>query len=299
MHRIVKRAAAVLACLLLLPASAALAQDADGGIIGPVIESSPGVKDRKSKPKPEAVEEQGEGHKEPTPKEEQSPDANKKEGGPEDGGYKPDPKPEDDGVGDSDKKEPGEGRSLEERVKSVEQRMEEARSEIRSLRDQVTENTRAIAELRMLLEQDREAEPNPGDGVPPMNVDCKGDEACSRCLMSVEDEISELLGLFEKLRIIYSRYKQTHETAIFLGDSLAGYHSVSETVWGGIKVNMMADLKKLQNAYDDKFREFMQRLDRILDRADACLPPGTPPVSRSYDARILRNMLNISYKRTD
>ena len=192
-----------------------------------------------------------------------------------------------------------EASQLDERVRSVERRIRRARREIRSLRDQVAENARAIAELRMLLEKDREAEPHPGEGMPPIKVDCGGDPECYQCLIEVAGETADLLVLFERLSTIYSRYKDTHEYAIIYGDMLSSYHDTSEVVWGTVKAGMEQSLKVLQDAYDQKFDEFMGLYDDILKRGDACLPPESPRMSTSYDARIFRSMLTAGYKRKD
>ncbi len=281
MQGFVKQAAivALAGMMLLLPAQGILAQGAGGGT-------------------PEVLEDEEESL---ALRRDAEPGADGDAAAPGDGGTGGAPGPEAGGAGDAaDAADEGSGDAgLEERVKSVEERIREARGQIGSLRDQVAENARAIEELRLLLEKDREAEPRPGEGLPPMKVDCGGDPECHQCLIEVAKETADLLMLFERLATIYSRFKDTYEYAIVVGDMLSAYHSISETVWGSVKAGMAVDLKGLQYAYDEKFDEFMGRYDDILKQADACLPPQSPRLSTSYDARIFRNMLRAGYKRKD
>ncbi len=243
----------------------------------------------------------------PAPKSDKEPGA-PKDGAPGDGASespsgadtkkKEDPlKPDESGAPDSDKKYPNPG-DLEGRVKSLEQRMQEARNNIRTLRSQVQENARAIEELRMLLEEDRNMEPKPGEGISPIVVDCKGEEDCLQCLRPLEQELGELLRLFERLRVIYADYKGTHDTAVSIGDSLSGLHQAAGAAWTQVKVGMEIGLRKLQDAYDAKFNEFMNSYQNLLERADQCLPEGIPPVSNSVSARSMKALLAIQYKRS-
>ena len=235
----------------------------------------------------------------PEPKDDAAPGNGSSDGS---GGSKPKPKedtgPADEsGAQDDGKKYPNPG-DLEGRVKSLEQRMREARNNIRTLRSQVQENARAIEELRMLLEEDRNMEPKPGEGITPLVVDCKGEEGCLQCLRPLEQELGELLRLFERLRVIYADYKGTHDTAVSIGDSLSGLHQAAGAAWAQVKVGMEIGLRKLQDAYDAKFNELMNRYQNLLERADRCLPEGTPPVSNSVSARSMKALLALQYKRS-
>ena len=134
--------------------------------------------------------------------------------------------------------------------------------------------------------------------VAPIVVDCKGEEDCLQCLRPLEQELGELLRLFERLRVIYADYKSTYDTAVTIGDSLAGLHGAAGAAWAQIKVGMQVSLRNLQGAYDAKFNEFMGRYAALLQRADRCLPEGIPPVSNSVSARSMKALLAIQYKRS-
>ncbi len=212
------------------------------------------------------------------------------------GGASPDQGPSRD-----DKKTDEPGRSLEMRIKSVEQRLEEARGQIRSLRAQVAANARAIEELRMLLEEDRDSELKPGQSLMGLDVDCGEDKDmnCEYCLGQYEDKFRGLTLNFERLRVIYARYKRNHDLAINIGDSLAGFHGASSLAWTNVKIGMERSLQQLQRAYDDKFKEFMDNYRQWTRDIQVCLPKDHPNVADSLSARSLANKLTITYKRPD
>lgn len=182
---------------------------------------------------------------------------------------------------------------------SLEERMSIAQAEIKELRDRVAENSSAIAELQMLLEEDRDVEPRPADGAPPIMVNCNEDPDCQVCIAEVASEMEAHLLVYERLRAIYSRYKTFQSRVIIVGDMLAGFHSVSQTAWGGEKVRMQEELANLQRAYDAKLAELVEHLRGLLQRVEDCHPPDAVPAELVLHQRLFVSFITNAYRRND
>ncbi|MEO0914241.1 MAG: hypothetical protein AAFY59_14845 [Pseudomonadota bacterium] len=182
---------------------------------------------------------------------------------------------------------------------SLAERMSLAQAEIKALQSRVAENSAAIAELRMLLEEDRDSEPRPAEGAPPIAVSCNDDPDCMACMRGVSADLETHLVVYERLRAIYARYKTFQSRVIIMGDMLAGFHSVSQTAWGTEKLRMQEALAGLQRAYDAKLAELVTTLGGLLDRVDACHPEGTAPAELEFHRRLFVTFITNAYRRTD
>ncbi|MEM0947774.1 MAG: hypothetical protein AAGK37_10235 [Pseudomonadota bacterium] len=182
---------------------------------------------------------------------------------------------------------------------SIEERLSIAQAEIKDLQARVADNSTAIAELRMLLEEDREAEPRPAEGAPPIRVTCADDPECAACVAAVAADLETHLVVYERLRAIYSRYTTFQKRVIIIGDMLAGFHSVSQNAWGGEKLKMQEELAGLQRAYDAKLNELVGHLQGLLDRVEACHPPDGAPEDLEFNRRLFVSFMLNAYRRND
>ncbi|MDX8354308.1 hypothetical protein [Cognatiyoonia sp. IB215182] len=185
------------------------------------------------------------------------------------------------------------------REASLEERMSIAQAEIKALQDRVAENRSAIAELQMLLEEDRDVEPRPAEGAPPIMVSCNEDPDCQVCIAEVAAEMETHLVVYERLRAIYTRYKTFQSRVIIVGDMLAGFHSVSQNAWGGEKVRMQEQLAGLQRAYDAKLAELVDHLRGLLQRVEDCHPPDAVPAELVLHQRLFVSFITNAYRRND
>jgi hypothetical protein len=183
------------------------------------------------------------------------------------------------------------------KIASLQDRLATAESGIRSLRQQVSQNARAIQELRMLIESDREAVPRPAEDVPPLNLKCEDDPACQSCMLNGTQDLEGQLRLYEKLRVIYDRAKTYNDNAIMIGDVFSGYHQLEQQAWYATKIDLVNNFKGLQAAYDAKLKEFNDRLKAVFETLDQCTPDVVGDITDSYETVLFLNTIKGAYSR--
>lgn len=185
------------------------------------------------------------------------------------------------------------------REASLSERMSLAQAEIKALQAELANNSAAIAELRMLIEEDRATEPRPAVDAPPIPVSCNDDPDCMACMVAVSVDLQSHLVVYETLRAIYTRFTTYQKRVTIVGDMLAGFHSVSQNAWGGEKLRMQEQLQGLQRAYDAKLAELVEHLRGLLIRVEECHPPGTVPAELAFHQRLFVSFMSNAYRRTD
>lgn len=177
-------------------------------------------------------------------------------------------------------------------------RLEAAYAQIRQLRSEIASNSARISALEFLIQQDRDAVPEPGDGAPPISVACEDDPACQACLASANGTLSELLINLDKLRIIYVSYMRYKDFMVGLGDSISGFHQLEQAAWYRTKLQIEEATIGLQGAYDNKFDEYKVLLSQTLQELSACSSSsGDPTFSR--ESILFENYVKAKYARED
>ncbi|NNC77834.1 MAG: hypothetical protein HKN77_07715 [Woeseiaceae bacterium] len=259
--------------------------------------------DTKLKPDPNAPPKPGDGDSKLKP----DPDAPPKPGD-GDAKLKPDPdspdKPKDETVdGDASLPDSDDSTSASDDTRSgsdapFDDRLADVYNQIRQLQGEIAANSNRISRLEFLIQQDREAVPNPGDGAPPISWSCESDEACQRCLANANHELSDLLINLDKLRIIYSSYMRYKNFMVGLGDSISGFHQLEQAAWYGTKLEIEQATINLQGAYDNKFDEFKRTLQATLQDLSQCdSADGSPTFSR--ESVLFENYVKAKYARDD
>ncbi len=177
------------------------------------------------------------------------------------------------------------------------ERLGAAESGIRTLRQQVTDNARAIQELRMLHESDRKAVPEPANDLPPLNLKCEDDPECQQCITNVTQDLEAQLRLYEKLRIIYDRAKTYNDNAIMIGDVFSGYHQLEQQAWYATKLDLVKNFRGLQAAYDAKLEDFNGRLMVIFQKLDQCTPDVAGDITNSFETAMFLNTIKGAYRK--
>ena len=128
-----------------------------------------------------------------------------------------------------------------------------------------------VATLYMLVEQDREAIPDPTfGGVDPMASNCYDDPACADCFDAANGKLVEQMELYEKLRSIYSTHRSFAEYVVMTGDALSGFHQLEQAAWYSTKLMIKQAQMNVTRAYNEKFAEFNTKLDGILREFGEC-----------------------------
>lgn len=208
-------------------------------------------------------------------------------------------------------------------------RIEAAEAHVRDLASQVASNRAEIERLRLLLESDRDNEPDPAN-LPPMPLSCRpplpaeraGDgvvrasdsramdeafdaaweqfEACQRCYQQPLADFEAQILLYEKLRSLYSDTKKYVDKVITTGDSLAKPHYLLENAWAAQKLDLKVTFAKTGQAYDAKLLEFNDKLSGILDRIGECeASVNNNPMWRRTSGLFFHQTMANSYKRPD
>ncbi len=209
------------------------------------------------------------------------------------------------------------------------QRIEAAEAHVRQLASQVADNRAEIERLRLLLESDRDNEPDPAN-LPPMPLSCRppppavrsGDgvvrpsesraldeafdaaweqfEACQRCYHQPLADFEAQILLYEKLRSLYADTKKYVDRVITTGDALAKPHYLLENAWAAQKLDLRVTFAKTGQAYDAKLLEFNDRLGGILDRIGECeATVNNNPMWRRTSGLFFHQTMANSYKRPD
>lgn len=215
----------------------------------------------------------------------------------------PQPKPDNGGTQSSDA--------------SYQQRIAAAEQHVQALSEQVSANRAELERLRLLLEQDRDNEPD-ADNLPALPLSCKpphidgdglvrdGDaqwenfERCQQCYAQPLADLEQHLLVYEKLRVIYRSTKDYVNNAITLGDKVPKPHTLLENSWAGQKYAINQSFEKTKQAYDAKLPELNSTLSDILDRVGQCETDfNNNPMWRQTAGIFFYNTMATSYKRSD
>ncbi|HPF22391.1 MAG TPA: hypothetical protein PK417_02880, partial [Hyphomonas sp.] len=196
-------------------------------------------------------------------------------------------------------------------------RLNQAERQIDELNRQASANRAEIERLRMLIESDKDNEPDPSN-MPPLPLSCRppsvdeesGDETAKNAWKNYEDcrscydqplkDLDETLLLYEKLRIIYNSTKNYVDTAITIGDSIEKPHYLVEAAWAQQKAEIQHTFKGTKDAYEAKWAEFNDRLSRNLDAVGQCESKyNNNPMWRETDARLFYQTVKASYQRAE
>lgn len=219
---------------------------------------------------------------------------------------------------DKDKPEPkADDNSTDGSDSSYQQRLAAAEQHVEALAAQVSANRAELERLRLLLEQDRNNEPDAGN-FPALPLSCKppqiegdgitrdGDtlwqnfERCQQCYAQPLADLENHLLIYEKLRVIYRSTKDYVNNAIRLGDKVPKPHTLLENAWAGQKYAINQSFEKTKQAYDAKLPELNSTLSDILDRLGQCETDfNNNPMWRQTAGIFFYNTMATSYKRSD
>ncbi|ABI78182.1 hypothetical protein HNE_1433 [Hyphomonas neptunium ATCC 15444] len=195
-------------------------------------------------------------------------------------------------------------------------RLAEADRRIEDLNRQASANRAEIERLRMLLESDREMEPDPSN-LPPMPLTCRppavdgeDDEemssawddydACEACYREPFRELDDLLLNYERLRIIYMSTADFVSTAITMGDTVPKPHQFVEMSWAQQKADIQKSFQGTKDAYDAKRSEFNAQMTEVLDELGRCeAEHNNNPMWRSTEGEMFYRTIRASYQRTN
>ena len=237
----------------------------------------------------------------------------------------PDQKPDamGDGNRDKDKDLPGPdkpgdetpGGDYRERVESLERH-------VRELHERTTRDRAELERLRLLVEEDRENQPDPSR-LPPMPLSCRppADEEplesgrirdrarseawsayddCQRCYAEPLAELDRQLELYERLRILYSGAKTDLAKMMAAGDMAPKPHYMVDSAWQAQKQKINIAFQGTQSAYDKKHAEFRERLTGIVDSLGRCeAEHNGNPMWRDTSGKLFLETISSSYARND
>lgn len=195
-------------------------------------------------------------------------------------------------------------------------RLADAEARINELNRQASANRAEIERLRMLIESDREMEPDPSN-LPPMPLTCRPPavenefdeemseawdnyDACEACYHEPFRELDELMVNYERLRIIYMSTADFVSTAITMGDTVPKPHQFVEMSWAQQKADIQKSFQGTKDAYDAKWAEFNENLTGVLDELGRCeAEHNNNPMWRSTEAEMFYQTIKASYQRTN
>ncbi|WP_146908902.1 hypothetical protein [Arenimonas daejeonensis] len=189
---------------------------------------------------------------------------------------------------------------------------------VRDLHEQAVRDRAEVARLRLLVEEDRDSEPDP-DNLPPMPLSCRpptpgvsGDvigandhrwddyEACQSCYAEPLAELEKQLELYERLRILYSSAKSDLSKMMAAGDMAPKPHYMVDSAWQAQKQKINVAFQQTQKAYDDKHLEFRDKLAGIVDAIGVCeARHNNNPMWRETTGRLFLETVSSSYRRND
>lgn len=99
---------------------------------------------------------------------------------------------------------------------------------------------------------------------------CAATPACQACFSKAHEKFIGDRLLLEELRIIYSSTKDFSKAALSFGDSVSGVHGVSGLAWQSERRKIEKSLKNMDEAYDRKFEELIDRSHESLMAIARC-----------------------------
>lgn len=197
-------------------------------------------------------------------------------------------------------------------------RVAELERHVRELHDRTTRDRAEIERLRLLVEDDRENQPEP-DNLPPLALSCRPPppgtsdtyeaarqalwenyEACQQCYAQPLAELEKQLELYERLRILYSSAKSDLSKMMAAGDMAPKPHYMVDSAWQAQKQKINVAFQQTQKAYDEKHLEFRDRLTGIVDALGVCeARHNNNPMWRDTTGRLFLETVSSSYRRND
>ncbi len=195
-------------------------------------------------------------------------------------------------------------------------RLAEAEQRIQDLHREASANRAEIERLRMLVEADRNHEPDPSN-LPPMPLTCRPPaierssdvalsdawenyDACGACYREPLENLDELMMLYERLRILYSSTTDFVSEQLLIGDQAPKPHYLLDSAWQKQKASILKSLDGTKKAYDQKWEEFNGRLVLVLDELGTCeTRHNNNPMWRETDGQLFYNTIKASYQRTN
>ncbi len=248
------------------------------------------------------------------------------------GGQDPDWQPEDpalkpdamgDGNRDKDKDLPGPDKPGDETPGGgYRERIDALERHVRELHERTARDRAELERLRLLVEEDRENQPDPSR-LPPMPLSCrppadeeplesgrirdsKRSEAwaayddCQRCYAEPLADLDRQLELYERLRILYSGAKTDLAKMIAAGDMAPKPHYMVDSAWQAQKQKINIAFQGTQAAYDGKHAEFRDRLTGIVDQLGRCeAEHNGNPMWRETSGKLFIESISASYRRND
>lgn len=94
--------------------------------------------------------------------------------------------------------------------------------------------------------------------------------SCSECYYQARTEFNNVRYTLEELATIYSCTKKFSDAALAFGDNASGIHAVTGLAWQNERRGIEKSITDLENAYDAKYNELMQRLAEAMQQLNIC-----------------------------
>lgn len=240
---------------------------------------------------------------------------------PNDPGSKPDAMG--DGNRDKDKDLPGPEKPGDETPGGdYRERIDALERHVRELHERTARDRAELERLRLLVEEDRESQPDPAR-LPPLPLSCRPPAAeedgeggrisdrarrdawadfedCQRCYAQPLADLDRQLELYERLRILYSGAKTDLAKMMAAGDMAPKPHYMVDSAWQAQKQKINVAFQGTQAAYDKKHAEFRDRLTGIVDELGRCeAEHNGNPMWRDTSGKLFLELISAGYARND
>jgi len=162
---------------------------------------------------------------------------------------------------------------IDEAIEREAKEREEAKKRIDEISQEINRALKLLIDARKVYDtwfgdlSNCSAMGNPA-GTPRIPSFCEGNVNCKSCYANARKGFNETRHTFEQLRIIYSCNKRAIDAAIKFGDGGSAVHGVTALAWQTIKLDIETSVKKMKQAYDNKYAELGGRLhDSMIDIA--------------------------------
>lgn len=98
------------------------------------------------------------------------------------------------------------------------------------------------------------------------------DQGCAQCFLEARKKFNNMRYQFEKLATIYKCTKDFSNAAISFGDDVSGFTpgGVGGLAWQTQRRNIEKSITELEQAYDNKYAEFLQSLANSMKELNIC-----------------------------
>lgn len=107
-------------------------------------------------------------------------------------------------------------------------------------------------------------------GTPRIPSFCADNPECRSCFSSARADFDRTRLTLEQLRVIYSCTTSMTKKAISFGDSGSDVHALTGLAWQAERRKIEDSVKRLNSAYDTKYRELMTSLQDSMQDLNAC-----------------------------